>query len=68
MIRLTRKERSFILEEGQLGDDGTYWIYFKPGYYDKTTDCIGLHEDTKAQAYTRLRDLVNDNMLEFRSK
>lgn len=56
-IRLTKKEKLVIEEEGtHLGDDGTYWLYFNPGWRDMDTECICLHEDTKQQVYQKLRD------------
>lgn len=45
-----------VEEEGyHFSDDGTYWIYFKPGWKDIYNDVACIHENTKKEAHQNLR-------------
>jgi len=53
----TKKYRSFIAEEWQ--DDDGYWIALAPGLMNGADPhCHQIHEDTKAQAYSYLSEVV----------
>lgn len=50
--------KSKLIEETQIDSDG-FWIYLKPGFRaaEKNFEHL-IHEDTKAKAYDRLREVV----------